>query len=489
MSFRGGKRFREEESEGPGLSRGGRGGRGGGGGDSDRRIPKKAHVESRNKSGGTFRRDESPPSGNSYETPKIQRELFVGNIVSPEATEDDLREFLTDAMKSSGLIPRNARDPISDCRITMKYGFIVFYTSEDATKALNMNNIPYRGAPLKLKRPAKYVGPLMEGMTWQELTGQSNDSGGGGGGGRYSSRAPRQHHQQREQPQQDYQQQQVAAPISRGPEYHLTRAYREVFVGSLPSDISDSDLCEFLGAVLLKMGMSNSGEENPIMEVKLNPVNHFAFCIMRTVEDAANILNLNGLPFRENRIKLERPARFDGGQAGVSFFNWEELFSSWLNGELKMMTAGNPTRVLRVSNIASYQELLDPTYYLDLMEDTRAEVTRHAPSAVLRSVIVPRPSQVSSGTLFQDRDIGKVYLEFGSIEEARAVLLVLKGRSFNGRIVDIKFYPEDKFRSLNYSHESQGIIITQSYGPVFKEQVYNAAALTKIWEANPQAQS
>jgi len=478
MSFRGGKRLRDEESDGPGSSRGGRGGRGGGSSFTEGRIPKKAYVESRHKSESTFRRDESPdPAGNTYETPKIQRELFVGNIVSSEATEDDLRQFLTDAMKSSGLIPRSARDPISHCRITNKYGFVVFFTSEDATKALNMNNIPYHGAPLKLKRPAKYIGPLMEGMTWQELTGQSSirDSGG------RSSHAPRQYHQPREE-------RVVTAPVSRGPEFQ-TRPYREVFVGSLPSDISDSDLCEFLGAVLLKMGMSNSGEENPIMEIKLNSINHFAFCIMRTVEDAANMLNLNGLPFRENRIKLERPARFDGGQAGISFFNWEELFNNWLNGELKLMSAGNPTRVLRITNIASYQELLDPTYYLDLMEDTRAEVTRHAPSAVLRSVIVPRPSQVSSGTIFQDRDIGKVFLEFGSTEEARAVLLVLKGRSFNGRIVDIKFYPEDKFRSLNYSHESQGIIITQSYGPVFKEQVYNAAALAKIWEATPQSQS
>ena len=98
---------------------------------------------------------------------KLQRELFVGNT-TPEMTEVMLRDFLGRAMEQVGLTiyPGN---PILACRVSGKFAFVELRSKEEAANALNLNNIPYLGATLRVGRPSKYTGPETPHGNWEDI--------------------------------------------------------------------------------------------------------------------------------------------------------------------------------------------------------------------------------------------------------------------------------------------------------------------------------
>lgn len=51
-------------------------------------------------------------------------------------------------------------------------------------------------------------------------------------------------------------------------------------------------------------------------------------------------------------------------------------------------------------------------------------------------VTVPHPRDGPAG-------LGKVFVEMATEEQARAVLVALKGRTFDGRVVDVKYMPAE----------------------------------------------
>eukprot|EP00559_Dactyliosolen_fragilissimus_P005773 CAMPEP_0184858082 /NCGR_PEP_ID=MMETSP0580-20130426/3180_1 /TAXON_ID=1118495 /ORGANISM="Dactyliosolen fragilissimus" /LENGTH=448 /DNA_ID=CAMNT_0027354007 /DNA_START=14 /DNA_END=1360 /DNA_ORIENTATION=- len=104
-------------------------------------------------------------SGSAEE--KIHRELFIGNT-TPEMTEQMLKDFIGKAMEQVGLstAPGN---PITACRVSGKFAFVELRTKEEAANALNLNNIPYLGAMLRVGRPSKYTGPITPHGNWEDI--------------------------------------------------------------------------------------------------------------------------------------------------------------------------------------------------------------------------------------------------------------------------------------------------------------------------------
>jgi RNA recognition motif-containing protein len=98
---------------------------------------------------------------------KLNRELFIGNT-TPEMTGDMLTDFLGKAMLQVGLaiMPGN---PINACRVNGKFAFIELRTVKEAENALNLNNIPYMGAMLRVGRPSKYNGPVTNHGNWEDI--------------------------------------------------------------------------------------------------------------------------------------------------------------------------------------------------------------------------------------------------------------------------------------------------------------------------------
>ncbi|CAN0028402.1 unnamed protein product, partial [Phaeothamnion confervicola] len=146
-----------------------------------------------------------------------------------------------------------------------------------------MTGIPYLGHMLKVQRPSSYKGPAEECRTWQQLTGQEPPAPqgmtggmtmGGGGGGNVFDKLP-----------------------------------RELFIGNVPGETQPALLQEYLGTAMVQVGLVPADKGNPIVNIRMNPGSRFAFVEMRTVEDAANGLNLDGIPFGQASLSVARPSK------------------------------------------------------------------------------------------------------------------------------------------------------------------------------------
>eukprot|EP00957_Ditylum_brightwellii_P120088 9163723-Ditylum_brightwellii.AAC.1 len=60
-------------------------------------------------------------------------------------------------------------NPITACRVSGKFAFIELRSKEETANALNLNNIPYLGAQLRVGRPSKYVGAQTPHGNWEDI--------------------------------------------------------------------------------------------------------------------------------------------------------------------------------------------------------------------------------------------------------------------------------------------------------------------------------
>jgi hypothetical protein len=81
----------------------------------------------------------------------------------------------------------------------------------------------------------------------------------------------------------------------------------------------------------------------------------------------------------------------------------------------------------------------------------------------VKSVICPREGRpVGSGP--------RVFVEMENEEGARQVIIGLKGRTFDGRVVDVNFFPLAHLHSKRY-YETIPITIIATQGAVTAEQI------------------
>jgi splicing factor U2AF subunit len=361
-------------------------------------------------------------------------QLFVGNVVSDGSTVD-LKDFLNLAMRQVGL-NSTAADPIILCRKSAKFSFIEFSNVEDCNAALNLNGIPFMGNLLKIDRPAKYAGPHVAARTWQEITGQSAPVGViAGDTGLDSS----------------------------------TKPFRELFVGNTPPDTTGAALSDFLGGALQRMGLARpegpSSPSSPISTVRVST--KFCFVEFRSVEEATNALNLNGIPFAGSTLNIKRSSKHDSalGPEPSTFFSWDDLLSRWMSGEVKLLTAGPVTKVLCITNMVSAADLANEDDFADMIEDTKEECSQYGRVA---SVFAPRTDARAAAEFGGG---GRLFVEMQSTDDARAVLTALKGRSFDGRVVDVKFYPTDAWVNKKFAEPLETYIIS-SAGVVSTAEVF-----------------
>lgn len=98
---------------------------------------------------------------------KMSRELFIGNT-TPEMTEAVLRDFLGNALQQVGLTVGTG-NPIQACRVSGKFAFVELRSAQEASNALNLNNIPFMGVALRVGRPSKWTGPPDHHGNWEDI--------------------------------------------------------------------------------------------------------------------------------------------------------------------------------------------------------------------------------------------------------------------------------------------------------------------------------
>jgi len=78
--------------------------------------------------------------------------------------------------------------------------------------------------------------------------------------------------------------------------------------------------------------------------------------------------------------------------------------------------------------------------YSDLHEDVLEECKKYGR---VISIIIPKPGEHTSG-------IGKIFVEYGNVEEAVQAKVGLAGMKFNEKIVECGFHPEELFFQGNF---------------------------------------
>ena len=372
-------------------------------------------------------------------------QLFVGNI--PSGIEGKvIQEFLNTAMKQSGLVPLDTTEPpISNINLGLsnKFGFLECIGEKEAQAALNLNGIPFLNVYLKVSRPDKFDDSCESGMikskTWQEVIGQPMLPD------------------------------KVLESIGVGPVHveksleTFTKSFRDIFVGNISDQMTLDMLQDFLGGMLLKLGLAIDVTSNPIIGYRYTKGAKFAFMELRSMEEATNMLNLNNVPFMGTALKISRPSRLDSTSNNAitdsnmpSFYAWDDLLTLWITGELKLLMSGHLSRAIRIGGIVSDSMLLsrDTTEYDDMMEDTREECEQFG---IVTSLVALRPDNLLRPLLKQfleeeeGRQLQSIDAKFGSVfvimetkEEARDLLVALKGRTFDGQLVDVSFVPTEE---------------------------------------------
>jgi splicing factor U2AF subunit len=87
----------------------------------------------------------------------------------------------------------------------------------------------------------------------------------------------------------------------------LTRPMRRLYVGGLPAPCYDFMLTTFLNQALMALGICQVAGKSPIIACQVTPERNFAFIEFGDTSDATAALQLDGIPFRGNTLKIKRP--------------------------------------------------------------------------------------------------------------------------------------------------------------------------------------
>lgn len=100
-----------------------------------------------------------------------------------------------------------------------------------------------------------------------------------------------------------------------------------------------------------------------------------------------------------------------------------------------------PTRILRLSNMATDEDLSDNELYEDLRLDIEEECSKYGN---IESIQIPRAAQYG-GDPAMATAVGQIFIYFSTAEGADKCRKAVAGRIFNGKTVLACFYPEELY--------------------------------------------
>ena len=136
-----------------------------------------------------------------------------------------------------------------------------------------------------------------------------------------------------------------------------------------------------------------------------------------------------------------------GGYTTTSITAYANLTDLTKQGPLKPLKVHLPTRVLCFHNVfkeaqVTFMQLNDDFEFQQVFEEFRAEIDRRGRVMML---YVPRNG-------FQ---AGNIYMEFFSVEEAKAIRKIMYGRGFNGSPLRVTYVPPQKFHQRDFSETAE----------------------------------
>jgi len=342
-------------------------------------------------------------------------------------------------MTEAGKTSSTGLPPVSTAQINhdKSFAFIEFQTPEDATNGMVFDGLMCAGNALKVRRPKDY----------RPIPGVPSEP------------KPEEH---------------VAGIVST----NVPDSEHKIFLGGLPQNLTEPQVRELVAAF---------GELRAFNLVKDAgaPLSkgYCFFEFMDTSNSDRAIEGLNGLQIGDRAIVcqranantkhqtaagLEQLMKLPGGIMGVlGAALGQQVPGVPLPGSAMPPNPGQtpatapqptapppqapaapvpPSKILRLDNMVTLEELNSEEDYDDIMEDVRDECGTYG---TVISVKIPRPDpdvppEAQPG-------VGQIFVQFDDISGASKALEALHGRQFAGRTVEGTFFDEEKYSSGDLS--------------------------------------
>uniref|UniRef100_A0A914L6U5 Splicing factor U2AF subunit n=1 Tax=Meloidogyne incognita TaxID=6306 RepID=A0A914L6U5_MELIC len=314
------------------------------------------------------------------------RRLYVGNIPFG-SNEDTMLDFFNQQMHLCGLAQAPG-NPVIACQINLdkNFAFIEFRSIDETTAGMAFDGVNFTGQQLKIRRPRDYVAPANN----YEMLGSLP----------------------------------VSAVVVDSP-YKL-------FIGGLPNHLTSDQVKELLSA------FGQLKAFNLVMDSVTGFSKGYAFCeyLDSTLTDQA-IVGLNGMQLGDNRLLVQLAST---GCKTVVPTPGIPSNPIALAGIDLSKGAGPPTEVLCLMNLVVEEELQKDDEYEEILEDIRDECNKYGN---VISLEIPRPG-------YEERGVGKVFVEFQSKEECQKAQAALTGRKFSNRVVVTSYYDPDLYHRRQF---------------------------------------
>ncbi|XP_020800611.1 splicing factor U2AF 50 kDa subunit [Drosophila serrata] len=88
----------------------------------------------------------------------------------------------------------------------------------------------------------------------------------------------------------------------------VTRQARRLYVGNIPFGITEEDMMDFFNQQLKALGLNkHNGDGNAVLTCQTNLEKNFAFLEFRSMDEATQAINFDGINFRGQNLKIRRP--------------------------------------------------------------------------------------------------------------------------------------------------------------------------------------
>nr|CAD2146600.1 unnamed protein product [Meloidogyne enterolobii] len=279
-------------------------------------------------------------------------------------------------------------NPVIACQINLdkNFAFIEFRSIDETTAGMAFDGVNFMGQQLKIRRPRDYVAPANN----YEMLGSLP----------------------------------VSAVVVDSP-YKL-------FIGGLPNHLTSDQVKELLSA------FGQLKAFNLVMDSVTGFSKGYAFCeyLDSTLTDQA-IVGLNGMQLGDNRLLVQLAST---GCKTVVPTPGIPSNPIALAGIDLSKGAGPPTEVLCLMNLVVEEELQKDDEYEEILEDIRDECNKYGN---VISLEIPRPG-------YEERGVGKVFVEFQSKEECQKAQAALTGRKFSNRVVVTSYYDPDLYHRRQF---------------------------------------
>jgi splicing factor U2AF 65 kDa subunit len=287
------------------------------------------------------------------------------------------------------------------------YAFVECRTAEDASLAMNLDGVVFEGTQLKVRRPKEYHVALTTGLLSSTSTAAGTNST-------------------------------AMAATSTSPQLDNSIVNRrQLIISGIPDILTgdhvkslllliadlrtfillkDRESDESLGVAMFEFVEDFEGEEWSGPFLKHSKGSLFMGPFEMKIQRVCDLMESD-----ENQSLRDL----------LSIYNLQPGFS----------TAPSSTPILQLLNIVTKEGLL--LDYDSIYQDLNQELTKYSNSAI--DLVIPKPADK---TLIPG--VGKVFVKFGTVEEAARAASELAGRIFDGHTCIVSFYPPEKFDKKLY---------------------------------------